>query len=114
MSRSRHHRKAARVLPLPVGAQMRVCSPPAMAGQPRDWAAVGDSNDDRNQSRARLDEAAARARGVLERYEVRPDAAADDRWQTAPAVRHLPDADRGRPRTHPKRHHRRLFILRGP
>ncbi len=50
ISRSRHQRKAARVLPLPVGAQMSVCSPAAMAGQPRAWAAVGTSNDERNQS----------------------------------------------------------------
>ena len=34
-SRSRHHRNAARVLPLPVGAWMSVCRPLAMAAQPR-------------------------------------------------------------------------------
>src|SRR5438309_1669808 len=32
MSRSRHQRKAVRVLPVPVGATMRVLSPRAMAG----------------------------------------------------------------------------------
>ena len=31
------HRKAARVLPEPVGARMRVCSPRWMAGQPCVW-----------------------------------------------------------------------------
>src|SRR6185369_9547509 len=38
--RSRHHRKAARVLPLPVGAWMRVWCPAAIAAQPPTWAAV--------------------------------------------------------------------------
>ena len=33
-SRSRHHRKAASVLPLPVGAQMSVCSPPRWPASP--------------------------------------------------------------------------------
>ena len=33
-SRSRHHRNAARVLPLPVGAWISVCSPRLMAAQP--------------------------------------------------------------------------------
>lgn len=43
---------AARVLPDPVGAQMSVCSPAAIAGQPWTWAAVGSANVDRNQSAA--------------------------------------------------------------
>src|SRR5258705_12272718 len=34
-------RKAASVLPEPVGAAMSVCSPRRMALQPSDWAAVG-------------------------------------------------------------------------
>ena len=34
MRRSRHQRKAVRVLPVPVGARIRVLSPRAMAGQP--------------------------------------------------------------------------------
>jgi len=51
ISRSRHQRNAARVLPLPVGAQMSVCSPRAMAGQPCACAAVGASKAERNQSR---------------------------------------------------------------
>ena len=42
-SRSRHHRKAASVLPLPVGAWISVCRPAAMAAQPRAWASVGAS-----------------------------------------------------------------------
>ena len=50
-SRSIAHRKAARVLPEPVGASTRVCSRRAIACQPFDWAAVGASNDASNQSR---------------------------------------------------------------
>jgi hypothetical protein len=38
-------RKAASVFPDPVGAQMRVCEPEAIAGQPAAWAGVGASND---------------------------------------------------------------------
>src|SRR3989442_784434 len=38
------HRKAARVLPDPVGARIRVCSPRLMAAQPCSWAGVGTSN----------------------------------------------------------------------
>ncbi len=49
--RSRHQRKAASVLPLPVGAQMSVWSPAAMAGQPSDCGAVGASKDAENHSR---------------------------------------------------------------
>ncbi len=45
------HRKAVRVLPDPVGARMRVCSPAAMAAQPCSWAAVGAANDEENQAR---------------------------------------------------------------
>jgi len=37
-------------LPDPVGAQMSVCSPAAMAGQPCSWAAVGSAKVARNQS----------------------------------------------------------------
>ncbi len=43
-------RKAVRVLPLPVGAAIRVWSPVAMAGQPRDWGSVGASNREANQA----------------------------------------------------------------
>src|SRR5262245_29725433 len=39
--RSMPHRKAASVMPDPVGARMRVWSPPAMAGHPWAWAGVG-------------------------------------------------------------------------
>ena len=49
--RSRHHRNAARVLPLPVGAWMSVCRPLEMAVQPPAWASVGASKRARNQSR---------------------------------------------------------------
>jgi hypothetical protein len=48
--RSRPHRKAASVLPDPVGARIRVCSPEAMAGQPCSWAGVGAGNDEANHS----------------------------------------------------------------
>ena len=41
MRRSMPHRKAARVLPEPVGARIRACWPAAMAGQPWAWGAVG-------------------------------------------------------------------------
>ena len=40
-SRSRHQRKAARVLPLPVGAWISVWWPVAIAAQPSAWAWVG-------------------------------------------------------------------------
>jgi len=38
-------------LPEPVGAQISVWLPRAMAGQPRAWADVGSANDALNQSR---------------------------------------------------------------
>ena len=43
--RSIDDRKAVRVLPLPVGAQMSVCSPSTMCGQPCTWAGVGSGNE---------------------------------------------------------------------
>src|SRR5690554_8159741 len=49
MSRSSAHRNAASVLPDPVGAWIRVCSPDAMAGQPRICAAVGAGDVSWNQ-----------------------------------------------------------------
>src|ERR1039458_6048894 len=51
MSRLMHHRKAARVLPVPVGARMRVDSPRAMAGQPSCWGRVGAEKTASNQAR---------------------------------------------------------------
>src|SRR5438270_9715858 len=48
MSLLRHQRKAVRVLPVPVGASMRVDSPRAMAGQPSRWGGVGWSKTARN------------------------------------------------------------------
>ena len=45
------YRKAARVLPLPVGAWMSVCSPRAIAAQPSAWACVGASKLASNHSR---------------------------------------------------------------
>ncbi len=44
-------RKAASVLPEPVGAQIRVCSPEAIAGQPCACAGVGASKEASNQRR---------------------------------------------------------------
>ena len=49
-SRSRHHRNAARVLPLPVGAWIRVWRPAAMLAQPWAWAGVGAAKAERNHS----------------------------------------------------------------
>src|SRR5438477_5402028 len=49
--RSRHHRNAARVLPLAVGAGRRVWWPALMASQPSRWAWVGSANASANQVR---------------------------------------------------------------
>ena len=43
-------RKAARVLPVPVGALIRVCSPARMWGQPWAWASVGSPRACSNQA----------------------------------------------------------------
>uniref|UniRef100_A0A6J7NA15 Unannotated protein n=1 Tax=freshwater metagenome TaxID=449393 RepID=A0A6J7NA15_9ZZZZ len=48
-SRSIAPRNAVSVLPEPVGAQMSVCSPAMIRGQPCTWAAVGSGNDVANQ-----------------------------------------------------------------
>ena len=44
-------RKAASVLPLPVGAQISVCWPAEIGGHPWTCAAVGSGNDVANQAR---------------------------------------------------------------
>lgn len=44
-------RKAASVLPLPVGAQIRVCWPAEIGGHPWICAPVGSGNDAANQAR---------------------------------------------------------------
>ena len=44
-------RNAVSVLPDPVGARISVCSPDAMAGQPRSCASVGAGNEVENQAR---------------------------------------------------------------
>ena len=44
-------RNAASVLPLPVGAQISVCAPAAMGGQPWTWAGVGSGKDVPNHAR---------------------------------------------------------------
>ena len=65
-----HHRNAASVLPDPVGAQMSVCPPAVMAGQPCACAAVGAANDDSNQERVAGEKAASgdRERGTGAEY----------------------------------------------
>ena len=50
-SESMADRKAASVLPLPVGAQMRVCSPAVIGGHPMICAPVGVGKDAENQAR---------------------------------------------------------------
>src|SRR5438270_7810660 len=50
--RSRHHRKAASVLPLPVGAAINTWRPAATSLQPLSWTFVGAAKAERNQSRA--------------------------------------------------------------
>src|SRR6266481_5341794 len=47
-----HQKKAASVLPLPVGADIRVCWPPATERQPPSWTSVGAWNAPENQARA--------------------------------------------------------------
>src|SRR5215208_6783752 len=47
--RSIPHRNAASVLPDPVGAQISVCAPEAIFGQPSACAGVGSANDASNQ-----------------------------------------------------------------
>ena len=42
-------RKAARVLPEPVGAQISALAPPEIAAQPPAWAGVGASKEASNQ-----------------------------------------------------------------
>src|SRR5262249_13943135 len=50
-SRSIADRKDASVLPDPVGAWMRTCSPLAIAGQPSSWAGVGVAKARSNHTR---------------------------------------------------------------
>ena len=52
-SESIPHRKALSVLPEPVGAQISVFAPEAIAGQPSACAGVGASNEASNQRRVR-------------------------------------------------------------
>src|SRR5215207_8556673 len=57
--RSIPDRNAASVLPDPVGARIRVCSPRAMAGQPWSWAAVGHGKFASNQDRTGSEKASS-------------------------------------------------------
>ena len=52
-NRSIAHRNAASVFPEPVGAEIRTCSPDAIAGHACDCAGVGAVNAALNQSRVR-------------------------------------------------------------
>src|SRR2546428_9022712 len=47
-----HQRNAASVLPLPVGADIRVCWPAATDRQPPSWTSVGAAKAPENQARA--------------------------------------------------------------
>src|SRR5260370_23958346 len=47
-----HQKKAASVLPLPVGADIRVCWPAATDRQPPSWTSVGAAKAPENQARA--------------------------------------------------------------
>src|SRR5438067_3812330 len=51
-NRSMHQKKAASVLPLPVGADISVCWPAATDRQPPSWTSVGAENAPENQARA--------------------------------------------------------------
>ena len=51
-NRSMHQKKAASVLPLPVGADIRVCWPAATDRQPPSWTSVGVGKAPENQARA--------------------------------------------------------------
>ncbi len=55
------------VLPEPVGAQISVLSPEAIAGQPLSWAGVGASNDASNQ-RLTGAENGCKSSGFLSRF----------------------------------------------
>src|SRR5580704_11371539 len=59
--RSMQARKAAKVLPEPVGAEISVVRPARMCGHPCSWGSVGVPNRWTNQSRTR---GCAQARGV--------------------------------------------------
>ena len=58
-SRSIDVRNAASVLPLPVGAQISVCSPLVMCGHPSAWAFVGSGKDAPNHARTAGENAAS-------------------------------------------------------
>src|SRR4029453_16706425 len=85
-SRSMPHRNAASVLPDPVGARVSVWSPPAMAGQPWDWAGVGAGKLVSNQARTAGENREASTRVTLQtRYDREP---CRPRWgMTAPSAR---------------------------
>jgi hypothetical protein len=51
MARSRHHKNAVNVFPVPVGEKMSVDSPRAIAGHPSICGRVADGNERANHSR---------------------------------------------------------------
>src|SRR6476659_4567706 len=63
--RSMAKRKAASVLPLPVGAWMSVCSPRAIASQPRACASVGASKLASNHARTAGENGASGSAGTI-------------------------------------------------
>ena len=56
-------RKAARVLPEPVGARISVFWPSLMASQPCSWAGVGSANAPSNQARVSPEKRSSEATG---------------------------------------------------
>ena len=108
--RSSAHRKAASVLPEPVGAEMSACRPEAIAGQACAWAGVGSAKARANQSRTCGVNA---ARAGCATPAVRTSEALSWARVTPGSVRRVDtcccaDArSRGSPHTRPRHSHRR-------
>lgn len=64
------HRNAARVFPEPVGAQISVLAPLAIAGQPPAWAGVAASNDASNHLRTGVENGASASFALVFRSEA--------------------------------------------
>src|SRR5687768_17439634 len=71
-SRSMPARKAARVFPDPVGAQIRAFLPDAIAGQPAAWAGVGASNEASNHALTGVENGASACSAVAFRSAANP------------------------------------------
>ena len=78
-------RKAASVLPEPVGAQISVLAPLAIACQPAAWAGVGPSKDASNQ----------RLTGALKGASGSDAGSVSDRWSTHRSYASSPAASKG-------------------